>query len=63
MVGTFVGPLAKRCLLVVDLEVDPGWMYTINKSTAIQGYLNSANATFEAKYTVGEQTVSYLSPC
>ncbi|KAF2691701.1 hypothetical protein K458DRAFT_257770, partial [Lentithecium fluviatile CBS 122367] len=31
----------KRCLITIDLQLDPAWKYTINKATTIRGYVEN----------------------
>ncbi|KAF2260430.1 hypothetical protein CC78DRAFT_620261 [Lojkania enalia] len=48
--------LQKKCLIVLDLEVDPSWKYTINKASDLRGYVDQADATFSAVYQVGSSS-------
>ncbi|ORY01280.1 hypothetical protein BCR34DRAFT_575018 [Clohesyomyces aquaticus] len=50
--------LSKKCVVTIDLQLDPAWKYTINKATTIRGFVDHANATAKVLYTVAGQTVS-----
>ncbi|KAF2476669.1 uncharacterized protein BDR25DRAFT_375720 [Lindgomyces ingoldianus] len=45
--------LSKKCLITIDLQLDPKWKYTINKASDIRGYIDHGNAKIKVLYTVG----------
>lgn len=56
-----VAQASKKCLITLDLQLDPKWKYTINTATDVRGYTDGASASFKAVYTVGGKSVSTLS--
>jgi hypothetical protein len=45
----------KKCVIEVDIQLDPKWKYTINTATTIRGYMENTNlASFDAIYTVND---------
>jgi hypothetical protein len=49
---------AKRCLITIDLQLDSAWKYTINKATAVRGYVENEGGSYKVTYTVAGKTVS-----
>ncbi|KAF2000201.1 hypothetical protein P154DRAFT_620329 [Amniculicola lignicola CBS 123094] len=47
---------AKSCLVILDLQLNPKWKYTINKATDIRGFIDGASATYKVVYTVSGKT-------
>ncbi|KAF2192174.1 hypothetical protein K469DRAFT_745680 [Zopfia rhizophila CBS 207.26] len=51
VVDSSMTELTKRCLVTVDLSLDPKWKYTVNaKGTTIRGWADQAVAKFRAEY-------------
>lgn len=48
----------KRCLVTIDLQLDPVWKYTINKATTTRGYVENEGGSYKVAYTAGGKTVN-----
>lgn len=59
--STDVASASKKCLITIDLQLDPKWKYTINRASDVRGYTDGASGTFKSTYTVGGKTVSVLN--
>jgi hypothetical protein len=53
---------SKKCLITIDIKLDPKWKYTINKQSTVRGYVAGGKGTFKAVYKTGSSTVS-SPPC
>ncbi|KAF2009306.1 hypothetical protein BU24DRAFT_455821 [Aaosphaeria arxii CBS 175.79] len=56
VVDSTLPAVIKKCLVTIDLQVDPKWKYTINKVSQIRGYIDNASGSFKAIYTVNGTT-------
>ena len=52
---------SKRCLITMDLQLDPAWKYTINKATQGRGYVENQGGSYKIAYTAAGKTVSATS--
>ncbi|KAJ4293118.1 hypothetical protein N0V90_008400 [Kalmusia sp. IMI 367209] len=43
----------KRCVITIDLQLDPKWKYTINKATNLRGFIINEGGSYKVAYTVG----------
>jgi hypothetical protein len=49
---------SKRCLITIDIGLDPKWKYTINKSTTVRGFVENQGGSYKVAYTAAGKTVS-----
>jgi hypothetical protein len=54
---------SKRCLITIDLQLDPAWKYTINKATTVIGYVENQGGSYNITYTAAGKTVSAAVNC
>lgn len=57
-VGNATADRTTRCLVTIDLQLNPEWKYTINKGTDIRGFSWVSGGNFTILYTVNSKTVS-----
>jgi hypothetical protein len=54
---------SKRCLITIDLQLDPAWKYTINKATTVIGYVENQGGSYNITYTAAGKKVSAAANC